>query len=124
MGPSPLRKKVQRKRLIRSAALRRRNEMALRILEQQTGERLGADPAGRRVGAGAAPGPPRTRGSVRSLMSLGVVLAAGAIAGFLLAEDSSADLTKMVVGGWIAALGNVIGFSIGARTGGEGRATE
>ena len=31
---------MQRKRLIRSAALRRRNEMALRILEQQTGERL------------------------------------------------------------------------------------
>jgi uncharacterized membrane protein YebE (DUF533 family) len=58
------------------------------------------------------------RGSVRSLMSLGVVLAAGAIAGFLLAEDSSADLTKMVVGGWIAALGNVIGFYFGARTGG------
>jgi len=57
------------------------------------------------------------RGSVRSLMSLGVVLAAGAIAGFLLAEDSSADLTKMVVGGWIAALGNVIGFYFGARTG-------
>ena len=58
------------------------------------------------------------RGSVRSLMSLGVVLAAGAIAGFLLAEDSSADLTKMAVGGWIAALGNVIGFYFGARTGG------
>lgn len=35
----PLLKKVQRKRLIRSAAYRRRNEMVLRILEQQTGER-------------------------------------------------------------------------------------
>ena len=58
------------------------------------------------------------RGSVRSLMSLGVVLAAGAIAGFLLAQDSSSDLAKMVVGGWIAALGNVIGFYFGARTGG------
>ncbi len=58
------------------------------------------------------------RGSVRSLMSLGVVLAAGAIAGFLLVQDSSADLTKIVVGGWIAALGNVIGFYYGARTGG------
>ena len=58
------------------------------------------------------------RGSVRSLMSLGVVLAAGAIAGFLLAEDSSSDLTKVVVGGWIAALGNVIGFYFGVRTGG------
>jgi len=30
--------KVKRKRLIRSAAYRRRNEMALRILEQRTGE--------------------------------------------------------------------------------------
>jgi hypothetical protein len=34
----PLLKKVARKRLIRGAALRRRNEMILRILEQHTGE--------------------------------------------------------------------------------------
>jgi len=34
----PLLKKVQRKRLIRGAAFRRRNEMILRILEQQTRE--------------------------------------------------------------------------------------
>jgi hypothetical protein len=34
----PLLKKVQRKRLIRGAAFRRRNEMILRILEQYTGE--------------------------------------------------------------------------------------
>jgi len=34
----PLLKKVQRKRLIRGAAFRRRNEMILRILEQFTGE--------------------------------------------------------------------------------------
>ena len=58
------------------------------------------------------------KGSVRSLMSLGVVLAAAAIAGFLLVQDSSSDLAQMVVGGWIAALGNVIGFYFGARTGG------
>ncbi len=57
------------------------------------------------------------RGSVRSLMSLWVVLAAGAIVGFLLAHDASSDLTKMVVGGWIAALGNVIGFYFGSRSG-------
>jgi hypothetical protein len=38
MELDPLLKKVQRKRLIRSAAFRRRNEMVLRILEQQTGE--------------------------------------------------------------------------------------
>lgn len=34
----PLLKKVQRKRLIRSAAYRRRNELILRILERFTGE--------------------------------------------------------------------------------------
>lgn len=34
----PLLKKVQRKRLIRAAAYRRRNELALRLLEQFTGE--------------------------------------------------------------------------------------
>jgi hypothetical protein len=33
----PLLKKVQRKRLLREAALKRRNEMALRLLEQYTG---------------------------------------------------------------------------------------
>jgi hypothetical protein len=57
------------------------------------------------------------KGSVRSLMSLGVVLAAGAIAGFLLVQDPDGDLAKMMVGGWIAALGNVIGFYFGARGG-------
>ncbi|MCH8814292.1 MAG: phage portal protein [Chloroflexi bacterium] len=38
MELDPLVKKVQRKRLIRGVAFRRRNEMILRILEQQTGE--------------------------------------------------------------------------------------
>jgi hypothetical protein len=38
MELDPLVKKVARKRLIRSSAFRRRNEMILRILEQQTGE--------------------------------------------------------------------------------------
>ncbi len=38
MELDPLLKKVQRKRLIRGAAFRRRNEMVLRILEQYTGE--------------------------------------------------------------------------------------
>ena len=40
MELDPLLKKVQRKRLIRAAAFRRRNEMTLRILEQETGEPL------------------------------------------------------------------------------------
>ncbi len=38
MELDPLLKKVQRKRLIRGAAFRRRNEMILRLLEQHTGE--------------------------------------------------------------------------------------
>ena len=57
------------------------------------------------------------RGSVRSIMSLGVLLAGAAIAGFLLVQDSSSDLTKVVVGGWVAAFGNVIGFYFGVRAG-------
>ena len=58
------------------------------------------------------------KGSVRSMMSLGVVLAAAVIAALLIAREPSSDLTKVVVGGWIAALGNVIGFYFGARSGG------
>jgi hypothetical protein len=55
------------------------------------------------------------KGSVRSLLSLGVVVGAFAIAAYLLVADTSSDLTKVVVGGWIAALGNVIGFYFGVR---------
>lgn len=40
MEMDPLLKKVQRKRLIREAALRRRSEMILRLHQQQTGEEL------------------------------------------------------------------------------------
>jgi len=82
--------------------------------------RLRATPAGVPADEGPVKGdtplglPP---GSVRSLLSLGVVLGAFAIAGFLLVEDTSSDLTKVVVGGWIAALGNVIGFYFGVRSG-------
>jgi hypothetical protein len=57
------------------------------------------------------------KGSVRSLLSLAVVTGAFAIAAYLLVEDTSSDLTKVVVGGWIAALGNVIGFYFGVRSG-------
>lgn len=48
MELDPLLKKITRKRLIRGAAFRRRNEMALRILEQHTGESFG--PPGRGSG--------------------------------------------------------------------------
>ena len=56
------------------------------------------------------------KGSVRSLLSLGVMLGALAIALYLLAADTGSDLTKVVIGGWIAALGNVIGFYFGVRS--------
>lgn len=56
------------------------------------------------------------RGTVRALMSIAVVLVAGAIAGVLLASEPESDLTKMVVGGWATALGNVIGFYFGTRS--------
>ena len=55
------------------------------------------------------------RGSVRSLMSLGVLAVAAGIAGVLLVQEPGSDLTKVVTGGWVAALGNVIGFYFGVR---------
>ena len=61
----PLLKKVARKRLIRGAAYRRRNEMILRILEQyaQPTVQLRAVPLARRLGQRppARPQPPRRR---------------------------------------------------------------
>jgi len=55
------------------------------------------------------------RGSVRAVISVAVVLVAGAIAAVLLLREPESDLAKMVVGGWATALGNVIGFYFGAR---------
>jgi hypothetical protein len=69
------------------------------------------------------------KGSVRSLLSLAVVVGAFAIAAYLLVAYTSSDLTlrlalsrgsgqaPVVVGGWIAAVGNVIGFYFGVRSG-------
>ncbi len=59
------------------------------------------------------------KGSVRSVMSLGVLAVAAALAAILLLRDPGSDLTKVVIGGWIAALGNVIGFYFGSRAGGS-----
>ncbi|MCH8200891.1 MAG: hypothetical protein IIB85_03095 [Chloroflexi bacterium] len=56
------------------------------------------------------------RGSVRAVMSVAVVLIAGAIVAVLILREPSSDLTMMVVGGWATALGNVIGFYFGARS--------
>ena len=55
--------------------------------------------------------------AVRSIVSLAVVASAAVIAALLIAREPSSDLTKVVVGGWIAALGNVIGFYFGSRSG-------
>jgi hypothetical protein len=54
---------------------------------------------------------------VQAALSVAVVLGAAGIAGYLLVADASSDLTKLVVGGWIAALGNVIGYYFGTRSG-------
>lgn len=56
------------------------------------------------------------RGSVRSLLSLGVVLGRSRSRRTCWWKDTSSDLTKVVIGGWIAALGNVIGFYFGVRS--------
>jgi hypothetical protein len=56
-------------------------------------------------------------GSVRALMSLVVVIGAAVVAAFLTIRDPSSDMTKILVGGWGTALGNVIGFYFGARAG-------
>jgi hypothetical protein len=55
-------------------------------------------------------------GSVRALMSLVVVIGAAMVAGFLTLRDPDSDLTKILVGGWGTALGNVIGFYFGTRS--------
>jgi hypothetical protein len=55
-------------------------------------------------------------GSVRALMSLIVVIGAAVVAALLTVRDPSSDLTKILVGGWGTALGNVIGFYFGARS--------
>jgi hypothetical protein len=55
-------------------------------------------------------------GSVRALMSLVVVIGAAVVAAFLTVRDPSSDMTKILVGGWGTALGNVIGFYFGARS--------
>jgi hypothetical protein len=59
------------------------------------------------------------RGSVRALMSVAVVVVAGAIAAVVLIREPGSDLTNMVVGGWATALGNVIGFYFGTRSAAE-----
>ena len=52
----------------------------------------------------------------RLFVCVAVVLGAAVIAALVVLNDPSSDLTKIVVGGWITALGNVIGFYFGARS--------
>lgn len=54
--------------------------------------------------------------SVRGAASLAVVAGALVIGGLVVLSDPSSDLTKIVVGGWVTALGNVIGYYFGARS--------
>jgi hypothetical protein len=44
------------------------------------------------------------------------VIGAAVVAAFLTIRDPSSDMTKILVGGWGTALGNVIGFYFGARS--------
>jgi hypothetical protein len=52
------------------------------------------------------------------VLSIGVLVVAAGLAGVLLIREPGSDLAQMVVGGWIAALGNVIGFYFGSRSSG------
>ncbi len=56
-------------------------------------------------------------GSVRAAVSVLVMLAALAVTVLLLVSAPGSDLAQLAVGGWIAALGNVIGFYFGTRAG-------
>src|SRR5439155_105848 len=83
-------------------------------------------PLARRLGAGAAAGPLAARrgrgaagGRWHPLAAHGGRTAGrgrSGCGGGLLAADTGSDLTKVVIGGWIAALGNVIGFYFGVRS--------
>ena len=54
-------------------------------------------------------------GSVRALISLGVVLAVAGIGAYLIVEDSGSDMAKVVAGGLIASLGQVVASYFGSR---------
>ncbi len=53
---------------------------------------------------------------MRGIVSAAVVMGAAMIAALVILDDPSSDLTKIVVGGWVTALGNVIGYYFGARS--------
>ena len=53
---------------------------------------------------------------MRAIVSSAVVMGAALIAALVVLNDPSSDLAKIVVGGWVTALGNVIGYYFGARS--------
>ena len=53
---------------------------------------------------------------VRTAVSVSIVAGASLIAAMVVLNDPSSDLAKIVVGGWVTALGNVIGYYFGARS--------
>lgn len=53
--------------------------------------------------------------NVRAAVSATIVAGAALIATLVVLDDPSSDLAKIVVGGWVTALGNVIGYYFGAR---------
>lgn len=54
--------------------------------------------------------------NVRAVVSATVVAGAALIAALVVLDDPSSDLAKIAVGGWVTALGNVIGYYFGARS--------
>jgi hypothetical protein len=53
---------------------------------------------------------------MRGIVSAAVVAGAAIIGAMVILDDPSSDLAKIVVGGWVTALGNVIGYYFGARS--------
>lgn len=53
---------------------------------------------------------------MRGIVSAAVVIAAAMISALVILDEPSSDLSKIVVGGWVTALGNVIGYYFGARS--------
>ena len=55
------------------------------------------------------------KGSVRSLLALGIVLAFAAGSGYLIVAEADSDLVKLIAGGWLVAVTNVVKDYFGMR---------
>lgn len=47
---------------------------------------------------------------VRAILAIGVMAIVGGLTGYSVVADAASDLTKVLIGGWLTALGNVISF--------------